>query len=110
MGAVGTGGIPGDEKVCRFQVAVHDQVGERELHWRAHLDEELQARFGAELAVVAPVVDALAVHVFEHKVAGAVAGRAGVEQMRDVRVGEPRQHSPSRTKRACTRAATAGPN
>ena len=79
------------EDVGRLQVTVHDQVGVRELDRFAHLDQQLHARCGCELAVVAPVVDALALHVLEHEVAGAVGREAGVEQLRDVWVGESRQ-------------------
>ena len=83
-----------DHHVAGLEVAVHHQLRVGGGHRLHHVDEQPQAAFDIEPAVVAPAVDGLAAHQFQHQVglaAIAVAGHPGVEQARDVRVFQPRQ-------------------
>jgi hypothetical protein len=83
-----------DHHVARLQVAMHHQLrvgGGDGLH---HVDEQPQAGFHVQLALIAPAIDGLAAHQLQHQVGLAtftVAGHPGVEQARDVWVFQPRQ-------------------
>ena len=77
-----------DEHVAGFQVAVDDEVGMRELHRVHHLQQQLHALAGTELAGGAVRGDGLAFDVFQRQVGLPVVGLPGVVQPRDVRVHE----------------------
>ena len=57
-----------------------------------HHAHERDAFGDVHAPVVAVAVDALALHELEHQVGLAAVGHAGVEQVGDVRVRQPRQH------------------
>ena len=58
----------GDQHVERLDVAMDDQVGVRMRDRREHVEEQPHARRDVEPALVALVVDALALDVLEHQV------------------------------------------
>ena len=66
-----------------------DQVGVGVRDRRLDVQEQADALLDAEPLVVAEAIDVLAVDVLEHQVGLAGARHAGVDQPRDVRVGQP---------------------
>ena len=80
---IGSGGMGEVWSATRSDGLHHGRAAVKLLHSAradASMARLMNARFGCELSVVAPVVDALAGHVFEHQVAGAVGGQAGVDR------------------------------
>ena len=74
-----------------FEIAMHDQVGVRVGDRRLHVEEQADARLDAEPLLVAEAVDVPALDVLEHEVRLAGGRDAGVDEARDVRMGEPRE-------------------
>nr|WP_326538432.1 hypothetical protein [Pseudorhodoferax sp.] len=79
------------QHVAGLQVTVHNQLPVRVLHGLQHLRKQLDARAQAQAVAVAPVVDALAVHMLQHQVGLAVVRQPGIDQPCDVRMRQPRQ-------------------
>ena len=74
------------------------------LHRVEHLREEIDAPAHAQTVRFAPAVDALALHQFQHQIGLALGRDAGVEQLRNARVLQPRQDG-ALTAKAFLRAA-----
>ena len=70
---------------------MHDQVRVRVGDGFEHVDEQAQASVGVERVLVAVVIDALAFDVLEHQVGMTARRHAGVDEVRDVRMGEARE-------------------
>ena len=83
-----------DQQVGRLQVAMHHQVAMRVAHGIDHLQEQHDALAQAELPLVAPAVDGLAIHQLHDEPGVAFAADAAVQQGGDVRVAQPRQDLP----------------
>ena len=79
----------GDQHIAGLQIAVHQQVAVRMRHGIRQLQEELQSRVYRK--AFAGLVDGPAPHVFHHEVGQTVGRAAGVDEVRDVRVLQPRQ-------------------
>ena len=80
-----------DQHVRRLEVAVHDQRCVRVRHGIEHVEEEPQPRVHVEPVLIAVPIDRLAVDVLEHEIRLAGRRHARIEQLRDVRMREPRQ-------------------
>ena len=85
-----------DQDVRRLQVAVDDPLLVGVLHGRADLAEERQPFREAEPVLVAILGERDALDQFHHEERPAGLGRAGVEDLGDVRVVHQRQGLPLR--------------
>ncbi len=94
-----------DEHVRRLQVAVDDQVRVRVRDGREHVEQQPQPRVDAQRSPIAIFVEALAVDVFQHE--ERLAGRrdARIDEMRDVRMREPREDAAFAPEARFARAA-----
>ena len=81
-----------DEDVRRLEIAMDDQVGVRVGHSRQHVEKHTYPRLDAECPGVTPAIDAIAFHVFQHEIGLASRRHAGIDQMCDVGVLQPRQN------------------
>ena len=77
--------------VRRLEVAVDDEVRVGVRHGGEDVEEEPDAGLDVEGPALAPAVDRLALDVLEHEVRLAGRGDAGVEELGDVGVFQPRQ-------------------
>ena len=82
------------EHVRRLQVPVHDQARVRVGHGVEHVEKEADARRDVEPLAVAVPVDRFALDVLEDEVGLATRRDPGVDQVGDVRMGEPREDRP----------------
>ncbi len=87
------GAVGRDEDVRRLDVAVHDQRAMRGFNRAANGQEEREPRAQVERARVRVARDRLAVHVFHDEVRHAGVGEAAVDQPRDIRMVEAREHA-----------------
>ena len=83
--------VRGDQHVGRFEIPVHDEVRVRVRDRRQDVQKQADTRGDAELSAVAVAVDLLAVDVLQHQKGLADRREAGVDEMRDVRVRQPRE-------------------
>ena len=81
--------IDPDQHVGRLDVAVHDQVGVRVGDSLQHIEEQAETGLDSQRMFAAVTVDAEAVHVLEHEVRLARRRHSRIDEVRDVRVGEP---------------------
>ena len=78
-----------DQHVGGLEVAVHDEVGVRVRDRLQDVEKETEACLDPQRVVIAIAVDALTVDVFEDEIGLACWRHAGIDEVRDVRVGEP---------------------
>ena len=71
---------------------MHDEVAVRVRDRGEHVEEQPHARFDVETALLRIAIDALAVDVLEHEVRLTARRDAGIDQLRDVRMPELREH------------------
>ena len=81
----------GDHDVGRLEVAVDHQIGMRVSDGVEDVDEQADPAVDVEGEALAVAVDVLAFDVLEDQVGLAHRGHAGIDQVRDVRVGQLRQ-------------------
>ncbi len=74
------------QHVCRFQIAVHDEMRVRVVHRIADLAEQPQSIVNGERAIAAVHSDRHTVHEFHDQVGLATVRETGVEQADDVRM------------------------
>ncbi len=79
------------QDVGRLQIAVDGQLAVCRAHRGQHLQEQADAGMQGQPCHIAPSVDALALHPFQHQVGLALRREAGIEQLRDAWVAQPRQ-------------------
>ena len=82
------------QDIRRLDVAMDDEVAMGVLHRRAHLKEQQHALAQVGPMVFAPGIDALALDVLHRQERLAVCQHAAIEQMRNARMLQPRQHLP----------------
>ena len=75
----------------RSILAQHDQVRVRVSDRVEYVEKQLEPGFDRECAIVAVFIDTFAVHVLEHEIRLASGGNAGVDEMCNARMAEPRQ-------------------
>ena len=101
-----------DEDIGWLQVAVDDSLLMGVLYRRANLRKQHKAFRHVELVLVAELIEWDPLHQLHHEKRQTVAGRAGVEQLGDIRVIHERNRLPlgleAREDRG--RAAALGPN
>src|SRR5690606_21935315 len=78
--------------VRRLQIAMYDEVAVRVRDRGEHVDEQPHASFDIETMLIRMTIDALAVDVFEHEVRLTARRDPGVDQLRDVRMLQLREH------------------
>ncbi len=83
--------VVADEHVARLQVAVHDQIAVRVLDRTADVDEQRQALARAQALAFAMRKKIVAADEFEGEKRRPGRRESGIEQLRDVRVLQPRQ-------------------
>ena len=81
--------IDPDEHVRRLDVAVHDQVGVRVGDSLQHIEEQAETGLDSQRMFAAVAVDAQTVHVLEDEIRLARRRHPRIDEVRDVRVGEP---------------------
>ena len=84
--------VGSDQHVGGFEIAMHDQVGMRELDRPTQLNEELEPAMRAQVVQAAVLGDRQTVDVLEDQKRATVAGRTGIEQRDHRRVLKLRQH------------------
>ena len=82
--------VVGDHHIRWFQVAMHDELGVRMLHRLGDPDQQLDPRGDRRAGSGQMLVQRAADHVFEHQ-KGLVVCHAGIQQLGDARVVQPRQ-------------------
>jgi hypothetical protein len=91
----GSIGIVGaNQDVRRLDVAVDDEMRVRVRDGRQHAEKQTDPGRHVQVTVVAVQIDVLALHVLQNEVRLAARRDAGVDQMRNRRVGEPREDRP----------------
>ncbi|MNV58626.1 hypothetical protein D3C71_1510120 [compost metagenome] len=83
--------LGGDQDVGGLEVAMHDQVGVGMADHRADLQHQLQAPLQRERQALAVLGDRLAFHIRQRQVRLPLQIHAGIQQMGQVRVLQPRQ-------------------
>ena len=76
----------GDQDVGRLQIPVNDEMGVCVRNCVTHLQEKAQSRGNIEALFVTPLIDGLALDVFEDEIQDAHRCRPGIEETSDVRM------------------------
>ena len=71
-----------------FEVPMQDQLGMRVRDRGEYVLEQSHARFQIERPTLAPAADRFALDVIQHQIGLTHLGNAGIDESRDVRVGQ----------------------